>query len=374
MRIAHLTPTFFSQDSVIGGGERYVYNLVKAINGAAQEAHKEITQTVISVGNRDTVFSHENIEVRILKNISPYAGNMDGLSEHLWTSLDGFDLVHIHQSLTLFGAFSTAVAHSLSIPIVSTDLGGGSNELMLFGKGLELCDAVLSISNYAKSLISANYSGNHRTIIGPVDTAFFRPDKEIHRDAKKAICVSRILPHKGIDRIISALPESMSLLIVGRIFNQAYFELLKDMARNKQVEFIHNANDERLLGLYRRAGIFLQASTHKDYYGNVIQKPELMGLTTLEAMSCGLPAIVSNAGSLPELVPDQRFGQVFSSDDDLKHKLLGFNNGDWPERDVEKLARDHVVNNYSFSAVGINVLELYEATLDRHQLSPTGRQ
>ena len=60
---------------------------------------------------------------------------MDAFSTALWRELDGFDLVHVHQSLTVFGAYALAIVRSLGIPAVGTDLGGGTNPLMLDRRG-----------------------------------------------------------------------------------------------------------------------------------------------------------------------------------------------------------------------------------------------
>ena len=77
---------------------------------------------------------------------------------------------------------------------------------MLQGRGLELFGGILSISRYAHSLVDGYFSGPHEILVGPVDTDRFCPDETIPRDRKTVLCVSRILPHKGIDRVIKALP------------------------------------------------------------------------------------------------------------------------------------------------------------------------
>ncbi|HHW4677972.1 MAG TPA: glycosyltransferase family 4 protein [Xylella sp.] len=242
---------------------------------------------------------------------------MNYIPSQLWKHMGGFDVLHIHQGLTQFGEYCVVVAASLGIPFVITDLGGGSSNLMLSGKGLELADRVIAISKYANSLTSSSYSGVTNILIAPVDTDYFSPSNGRDSYKKYGICVSRILLHKGIDRIISALPDEPELKVVGKVYDQGYFDLLRELAEGKRVEFVHDADDEKLLALCQGADIFLQGSTHKDIYGNIIQKPELMELTTLEAMSCGLPVIVSDAGSLPEMVPNDRIGRVFANHADL---------------------------------------------------------
>lgn len=371
LRVGHLTPTYFSDQSVLGGGERYVCNLVKAVEVAAAAKGVDIQQEIVSIGTKPGFFTIDGLPTRLLENCSSAEEHMSALPAGLWDILPKFDLVHIHQSLTPFGEFVTAVASSLGIPILATDLGGGESPLMLQGKGLDLAHCVVSISCYAKSLIDSYREGPHDVIIGPVDTDYFTPAPAKGRREGYAICVNRLLPHKGIDRILEALPNDMPIKVVGQAYDPNYFSLLQKLAEGKKVTFIRDADDEDLLQLYRNADFFIQASTHKDVYGNVIRKPELMGLTTLEAMACGLPAIVSDAGSLPELIPNERVGRIFSDQDELRQILLEVQNRSWPAPDAGDIARRHVVKHYSFLNVGRKFLRLYQELTDTEKTRRT---
>lgn len=363
LRIAHLTPSFFSTDSCVGGGERYVYNICKAISTAASERDQHVEQAVISVGPDVRVLTYEGLRVVILENLSPHPNAMEALPGGLWAALKGFDLVHIHQSLTRFGAYCAAIAKSLAIPFVSTDHGGGHEELMLAGRGLELSSGVLSVSEYARSLTKSSFSGSGMVLIGPIDCDYFKPDPEAVRNNKMVLCVGRILPHKGFDRVVEALPPSLALTIVGQIYDKKYFKLLQELATDKDVEFISDAADDRLLELYQTSGLFIQPSTHIDCYGNKISKPELMGLTTLEAMACGMPVVVSDAGSLPELISSSELGQVFSNRAELEDILDRFVTGTWPGPDQQLLSRTKACASYSFAKVGAQTLDYYQEAM-----------
>lgn len=360
LRIAHLTPSFFSTDSCVGGGERYVYNICSAISTAAAERGQPLDQAVISVGKNARVFNYEGLDVMILENLSPDKGAMEAIPGGLWAALKNFDVVHIHQSLTVFGAFCTAIARSLAIPLVTTDHGGGHEDMMLGGRGLELASGVLSVSEYAQSLTRSNFSGSGKVLIGPIDCDYFKPDPNTVRNRNRVLCVGRILPHKGFDRVVEALPRTLSLTIVGQIYDKKYFELLKELANGKDVDFVTDAADDRLLELYQTSGLFIQPSTHIDCYGNKIAKPELMGLTTLEAMACGMPVVVSDAGSLPELLPSPKLGLVFSNRAELTTIFKRFTDRTWPEADQESMSRAKACGSYSFPMVGAQALDYYK--------------
>lgn len=365
LRVAHVSPTFFDDKSIIGGGERYVYYLARSLAAVASMLPVAFNQTIFALGTEENLFIEAGIPVRVLPNENPSPNPMSGISGHLWRELSTFDLVHVHQALTVFGAYCASIVKSLGKSLVLTDLGGGDNSIMTTGRGVELADGVISISRYAHSLVSTKFSGPYEILVGPVDTDLFAPTFDKARDRTSAICVGRILPHKGIDRVIAALPQGLRVRIVGRVYHEPYYKMLKKMSKGKDVVFIHDADDKMLVELYRSSGLFLQASTTKDCYGTIVRKPELMGLTTLEAMSCGLPAIVSNAGSLPELVRDPDFGLVFSSDDELAGCLRAFLRGAWPPHGAAEKARRHVVANHSFAAIGRQLCNFYMSVHDK---------
>jgi glycosyltransferase involved in cell wall biosynthesis len=327
-------------------------------------------QCVFSLGPEDRLFERAGISVRVLRNESSLPGPTEAFSAALWQELPGFDLVHVHQCLTVFGAYSTAIVRSLGIPAVGTDLGGGENPLMLGGRGIELLNGVISISQYAYGLLSSFFSGPHEVLVGPVDTDWFSAAEGVIRDRRRILCVNRIMPHKGIDRVIAALPQDMSLTVVGRVYHAPYYELLTQMANGRDVRFVLDADDKALLDLYRTSGLFVQASTARDIYGNSVAKSELMGLTTLEAMACGLPVVVSDTGSLPELVPDSRFGLVFSEEEELSAILRSVSSGAWPEANAGTLARAHVIEVHGMSAIAQRLATFYRAVVTGHPKSP----
>jgi glycosyltransferase involved in cell wall biosynthesis len=367
LRVAHVTPTYFSPDSIVGGGERYVYNVTKSLRVA-----RDLQQCVFTLGPEDRLFAHDGVPTRVLRNESPLPDPMDSFSASFWQELRDFDLVHVHQCLTVFGAYTLAIVRSLGIPVVGTDHGGTAHPLMLDRRGIELLDGVVSVSRYAHDLIANFFSGKHEVVMGPVDTDRFCPamgiaPTEVLRGLgvgrRVVLCVGRIMPHKGIDRVIVALPSDSRLVIAGRVYHEPYYALLRQMAAGKDVHFVHDADDEALLALYRSADLYVQASTACDVYGSVAAKPELMGLTTLEAMSCGVSVAVADTGSLPELVPDPNFGRVFSSDDELSAILHDVTLGSWPNPDAGGLARAHVVARHGMLPVGRQLGEFYDGVV-----------
>lgn len=359
LRVLHASPTWFSPSSVVGGGERWVDNVMLALTAGAPW----VEQAMVAIGKKPELSIRGRSLVRVLANERQSQAPMDAISSRLWSEFESFDVIHVHQSLTDFGAYACSVAASLGKTLIATDLGGGTNPVMTQG-GLRLADGVVSISEYAHRMAGAAVRGRSIVLIGPVDTEAFTPAASRPR-VPAAICVSRIMPHKGIDRIIRALPYGLKLRVVGRVYHAEYRELLGKLAAGKDVEFIHTATDEDLLGLYQNSTLFLQGSCMEDVYGNVQPKTELMGLTTLEAMSCGLPAIVSaDGGSLPELVANTSAAAVFSDHQELETLLHRHLAGFWPSQDVADIARSHVLSRSGLLEYGRRLGNFY---LDVHR-------
>jgi glycosyltransferase involved in cell wall biosynthesis len=365
MRVLHASPTWFSPQSVIGGGERWVDNIMAAIATAAPE----IEQSMVAVGTQPGLIQRGGTLICVVPNERVRQGQMNALSARLWSEFANFDVIHIHQSLSEFGAYACCVAASLGKTVVLTDLGGGATPVMLRG-GLAMADGVVSISKYAHSFIAPLVSAPFAVMIGPVDTDIFRPSSAA-AIAPAVVCVGRIMPHKGIDRVIRALPPDLKLRVVGRVYHEEYWTLLRQLAEGKDVEFIFDARDDSLVATYQKSTLFVQASCMRDVYGNLASKTELMGLTTLEAMACGLPVIVSaDGGSLPELVTDSRFGLIFKNESDLGAMLRRHQARLWPSPGASAVARAHVVATCGLTAYGRRLADFYAAIHARRLEGP----
>lgn len=357
-RIAHLTPFAYSRRPVACGGERHVRNLVRSLKRAGLAE-----QTIFVPGPDEATFEQDGVTLRMLRSEIPTPDAEEAVSSALWRALPGFDLVHVHHSLTTFGAFCLAVARSLGIPVVGTDLGGADSYLLLQRGCVDLLDGALSVSRFAHSRIAAQYHGRHEVLSGPVDTEQFCPAPGAERDGRTVLCVGRITPSKGLDRVIAALPPGLRLVIAGAVQHKAYAGQLRHLAKGRQVRFIHDAEDAALLDLYRSAGLFVQATTACDRDGREVSTAGLMGQAALEAMACGLPVALADTGALPELSPGQEAGRIFADDSELEAILRDFAAGTWPVPQAGSLAREHVVAGYGLESFGPRLAQFYTEVL-----------
>ena len=103
-------------------------------------------------------------------------------------------------------------------------------------------------------------------------------------------------------------------------------------------------------------------SVYKDMYGKEQPYTELLGLTSLEAMACGVPVVVSNAGSLPEIVTAGETGYIVPPGDpaalrEIIDRLLA----DSAERNrLGANARAVVEERFTWHKTALRCLEIYQ--------------
>ncbi len=121
-------------------------------------------------------------------------------------------------------------------------------------------------------------------------------------DGPFVLFVSTIEPRKNVPTLLRALhqlqqcyKEDIRLVLAGGkgwLFEDA-FAVVEDLKLDERVHFLGRVSSDDLLYLYNAAELL----AHPAFY-------EGFGLPPLEAMACGLPVVVSNVASLPEVVGD----------------------------------------------------------------------
>ena len=361
-KIACLSPLYFSDESYIGGGERYPLNLARGVVASSGGRH---TVELISFGPTARSYPIEpGLTARVLPAARPPLNALDVVSWDLPAALADADLVHIHQAYTRCTEVALLVARQQGKPIVVTDHGGTTSSLGTSVGALELADAIVSNSEFGASLYRTN---TPITVIkGGVDAEHFAPPPApVERD--RVLYVGRLLPHKGIDRLITALPAGIPLTVCGRMYNADYFEVLKRLCAGKDVHFITDASDADTRALYRRAWVNVLPSVYRDYYGTTHLCPELMGFTLLEAMACGTPAICSNVAAMPEYVVDGETGYVFDDLATLSSRLTQLATDPSLVERLGRQARRRVEDEYDLRIAGARLLAVYESLMARRR-------
>ncbi len=357
-QVAYLTPLYFADESYIGGGERYPTNLAK---GIALATGGRFRVELISFGKAPArIELAPGVALRVLPAAREPLNPLDVLSWDLPEILAGVDLVHIHTAYTRCTEVGLLVAKQLRKPICVSDHGGESSRLGQYFGVVELADTIVAYSDFGASLYRSRTPV--AVIKGGVDSRTFTPP-EVPATREHVLYVGRLLPHKGIDRLIRAIPDDLPLVVCGRPYRPDYFEMLRGLARGKDVRFVTDADDATILDLYRRAWVNVLPSVHVDCYGNYFAAPELMGFTLLEAMSCGTPAIGSNLAAMPEFIRPGETGFVFDDEDDLRAKLVRLASDPGLVERIGREGRRTVEAEFSLEVAGAAMARLYDGLI-----------
>jgi len=134
-----------------------------------------------------------------------------------------------------------------------------------------------------------------------VDTDEFTPPPTRHRDGPvRIICVSRLIPRKGIADLLQAVAElrrtnrcvELDVVGDGPLAHELYARA-QALGIASSVRWHGHVEHHLLPPLYAAADIFAQPSLH-----------EGMSNTALEALATGLPLVLSDTGGSAELVSD----------------------------------------------------------------------
>ena len=308
-KVLHLVPAPFGTDGIFGGAERYALELAKTMA-------RRLPTRLVSFGSQSRRTIHEEgLEEIVLGKASSVRGQRtnpyhSGIFRHIWWA----DVVHCHQNHT-FGAEVAAMFSRLTRKkVYASDLGGGGWGLNGYMKTYRLFTGHLHISEYSRNLAGHVHTDRTAVIYGGVDTSRFFPDRSVPKEPL-VVFVGRVMPHKGIDNLIRALPDGLTLEVIGRPYNSEYKAMLTKLAVGKAVLFRSGFDDDEVIQAYRRAICVALPSLYRDCYGNETRIPELLGQTLLEGMACGLPGLCTQVASLPEVVEDGVSGYVVPPND-----------------------------------------------------------
>ena len=358
MRIVHVAPTLFGPNGIFGGGERYPLELARAL-----AAHVETE--LVTFGPRPRAWRDSSgLGVRVLRSLAHLGGHpAHPIAAGLVPALAAADVVHAHHMRAAPSRVAALVARARGARAAVTDHGlrGGS----WLGLLPRLFDRFLTVSAYSARELAAPPSRT-RVVYGGADPERYRPDPELAREG--VLFVGRITPHKGIDRLLAAVPERTLVRVVGspghdpRLPEREYPALLRSLAAGRRVEFLGAVPDDDLPALYRRAQVFVLPSVERTCYGREIAFSELLGLAALEAMASGTPVVASGIGGLPEVVEDGETGFLVEPGDvaglrDGIERVLG----DRPlaER-LGRNARARVLERFTWEACAARCLAAYE--------------
>lgn len=359
MKVGVVYPILFGEEEgSYGGGERYAWELARALSG-------QVDTVLVTTGRRRTSRREEGLRIEVYPwRTLVHAIRANPLSLRFLESLLDADVVHCVSYSTLLTDLSVLFARLTGRKVFITDVGGGGDvSLARLVDVMALSNGPLLLSNFSARSFP-KHQRRARVIYGGVDTDRFRPaEGDDRREPGKVLYVGRLYPHKGVNYLIEALQPGMRLVIAGRTGHPPYVQYLTQLAAGKNVCLLTDATDDAIVAEYQSSMVAVLPSVYETVLGSHTPVPELLGLTLLEAMACGTPVICTDVGSLPEVVQDGVTGLVVPPNDsralaDALERLVCD-----PAR-VEQMgaaARRSVLERFTWARVAERCLRAYAA-------------
>lgn len=319
----------------------------------------QTTETqLLTFGEHDENRTDDGLRVQVIGGARAVRNDSyDRFSPTLFDYLQDADVVHCHQIHATASIMAAEFCRRTGKRVFVTDLGGGPSGDVSYAHD-NLFDAHLHISAFSQHLW-ANSKTPGILISGGVDAERFHPANERPGNFRP-LFVGRILPHKGVDVLIAALPHDMQLDVVGRAYDDRYFNYLTRASTGKRVNFITDLADDDLPHKYRTSSCVVLPSVYRTMYGDQSFAPELLGQTLLEGMASGLPAICADVGAMPEVVSESTGFVVPGGDvDALRDKLLFLRDNPNIADKMGSAARQRVVEKFGWKDVVNRCLSAY---------------
>ncbi|MGX7826908.1 glycosyltransferase family 4 protein [Actinokineospora sp. 24-640] len=185
-------------------------------------------------------------------------------------------------------------------------------------------DVVTYVSQYTRARFAAAFGPRAGLELLPsgVDTDLYRPDDAARAelrvryglgDRPVVVCVSRLMPRKGQDVLIRALPairaaapDAKLLLVGGGPYRSRLTALAASTGMSEHVVFTGSVPWSELPAHYAVGDVFaMPCRTHArglDVEG--------LGIVFLEAAATGLPVVAGDSGGAPETVEDGHTGHM----------------------------------------------------------------
>lgn len=172
----------------------------------------------------------------------------------------------------------------------------------------------------------------------------------LNLSADKLVVVHNGVPDRGGAHPVSAYPEGLNLLFVGRLDFQKGYDIIIDAMRQLQGNPIHltiigdsvNGQQEKIALPNITYTGWLRSHELEKYFlaADALVIPsrwEGFAMVPLEAMSYALAIVASDSTSLPKVVIDGKTGRLFKNGDanDLKEKILALQHAAFREMGSE---------------------------------------
>ncbi len=229
-------------------------------------------------------------------------------------------------------------------------------------------DALIAISNEQEVIYNQIYKPKkvYKVYTG-TDENFFKP-MDVPKHLNSILMVCRIEKDKGIQYMVRAMPEVLksipdaTLAVVGEgSYKPVIQKLIDKLGLNDSVNLIGTVPLEQLPEVYNSHTVFVNSTIRQNGYD----------LTILEAMSCGLPVICTDIGSIPTVIKNNKNGMlVMKKDVDNLAKEVAyiFKHTYW-HKNMSDNARKTILDNFTNDKMVDETIKVYQEVIENYKYS-----
>lgn len=382
MRVLHVIPSVARQD---GGPAAAVVGMCRALRVRGVDAR--IATTDADGPNRLDVplgveQSHDGIPTLFFER-----RGRDGfkrspaLAAWLERAVGSFDVVHVHAVFSHASLSAGRACRRANVPYVVRPLGTldpwslaqkrWQKRMLMLTTVRRLLDGAAAVHFTAMDeQRRAPMRARTRGVVIPLgldDSAFARPDASEARTAT-IVSIARLHPKKNIETLIrafAALPPATRhwTLVIAGDGEPEYRAQLERLAQatsaGERIEFAGWIEPARRTDLLRRASLFALPSRQENF-----------GLSVLEALAQGVPALISDAVNLAPEIEAAHAGWVTADDDAFVKRLADVVN-DEDDRRASGVRARAMAERYRWPAIADALVDLYARVAGRPAMPAT---
>jgi len=374
---------------IVGGLARHCWGLSRALARRGVEIH------VVTLEFPETPLEEEVDGVKVHR-VKVEIGNpnflvwvllfnhfMEKRSGSLFREVGEFDIIHVHDWLTVLAGISLkhTLNRSLVLTLHSTEMGrsgtlsspDSSTKDSIEWWGTYEAKYIITVSDSLKSEVVDHFKvPEWKVVVIPngidvhvfernVDRSRVRARFGIGPNDRLILAVGRLVPQKGFQFLIQAIPKivarhpNVKLVMVGDGWMRGQLEdLIRRLGVGDRVITTGFISDSELIDLYLSADVLVVPSLYEPF-----------GMVALEGMAAGLPVVVSNVGGLRQIVEHDRTG-IWVYPGDVNSIAWGvdyvLSNPD-QARVLAQNAKRRAKEVFSWDAVAKKTIEVYERAM-----------
>ena len=265
----------------------------------------------------------------------------------------------IHHPITMDKRIDIQHAETLSLKILKWRWYSFLNMQMHVARQL---DPIIVVSENTRKDLVRDFKVDikkTRKVLHGIDHLTFRPIDEIKRKPNQLITTaSADVPLKGLiylirayDLLLKDFPE-LELIVIGKLRDGPTSKELNKRGIKNKVKFVSDLTSNQIAKLYAESTIAVSPSVYEGF-----------GFPAGEAMSCGIPLVSTNGGSLPEVVGDAGIIVNHSDPASLYQGIKQLLDNDEKRLVYGKMGRKRVLDKFTWKRAAQELVNVYKEAL-----------